>query len=44
MSATFRVRINGLPSNLEQMLSSLRQCAVTLTHIHTSKVKVTQDI
>jgi len=26
------------------MLSSLRRCAVTLTHIHTSKVKVTQDI
>jgi len=26
------------------MLSSLRRCAVTLTQIHTSKVKVTQDI
>ena len=37
------VCIDGLPSNLVQMLSSLRQCAVTLTQIHTSKVKVTQD-
>jgi len=27
-----------------QMLSSLRQCAVTLTRIHTSKVKVTWHI
>jgi len=26
------------------MLSSLRRCAVTLTWIHTSKVKVTQGI
>ena len=26
------------------MLSSLRRCAVTLTQIHTSKIKVTQDI
>jgi len=34
----------ALPSNLVQMLSSLRQCAVTLTQIHLSKVKVTQDI
>jgi len=47
---TFRVRavtyicIDGLPFNLVQMLSSSRQCAVTLTRIHTSKVKVTQDI
>ena len=38
------VCIDGLPSNLVQMLSSLRQCAVTVTRIHTSKVKVTQDI
>jgi len=36
--------IDGLPSNLVQMFSSLRQCAVALTCIHTSKVKVTQDI
>jgi len=47
---TFRVRaitnvcIDGLPSNLVQMLSSLRRCAVTVTPIHTSKVKVKQDI
>ena len=34
--------INGLPSNLVQMLSSMKWCAVT--RIHTSKVKVTQDI
>ena len=45
-SVTFRVRsitnvsIDGLPSILVQMLSSLRRCAVTLTQIHTSKVKV----
>jgi len=32
--------IDGLPSNLVQILSSLRRCTVTLTHIHTSKVKV----
>ena len=50
LSVTFRVRaityvcIDGLPSNLVQMLSSLRRCAVTMTRIHTSKVKVTQDI
>ena len=50
LSVTFRVRaityvcIDGLPSNSVQMLSSLRRCAVTLTRIHTSKVKVTQDI
>jgi len=31
------VYIDGLPSNLVQMLSSLRRCAVTLTRIHTSK-------
>ena len=49
-SVTFRVRsityvsIDGLPSNLIQMLSSLRLCAVTLTRIQSSKVKVTQDI
>jgi len=36
--------IDVLPSNLVQMLSSLRQCAVTLTLVHTSKVKVTWDI
>jgi len=35
--------MDGLPSNLLQMLSSLRWCAVTLTQIHTSNVKVTQD-
>ena len=35
------VCIDGLPSNLVQMLSSLRRCTVTLTLIHTSKVKVT---
>ena len=34
--------IDGLPSNLLQMLSSMRRCAMTLTWIHTSKVKVTQ--
>ena len=38
------VCIDGLQSNLVQMLSSLRRCAVTVTRIHTSKVKVTQDI
>jgi len=38
------VCIDGLPSNLVQMLSLLRRCAVTLTRIHTSKVKFTQDI
>jgi len=38
------VCIDGLPSNLVQMLSSLRRCAVTLTRIHTSKVKVTHNI
>ena len=48
-SVTFRVhsityiRIGGLPSNLVQRLSSLRRCAVALTPIHTSNVKVTQD-
>ena len=35
--------IDGLPSNLVQMLSSKRQCAVTLTWVHSSKVKDTQD-
>ena len=50
LSVTFRVRaityvcIDGLPPNLVQMLSSLRRWAVTMTRIHTSKVKVTQDI
>ena len=49
-SVTFRVCsityvcIDGLPSNLVQMLSSLGRCAVTITRIHTLKVKVTQDI
>jgi len=49
-SVTFRVRsityvhIDGLPSNFVLMLSSLRQCAVTMTRIPTSKVKFTQDI
>ena len=49
-SVTFRVRsityvrIDGLLSNLVQMLSSLRPCALTLIRIHTSNVKVTQDI
>jgi len=49
-SVTFRVRsityvfIDGLPTNLVQMVSLLRQCALTLTHIHTSKVMVIQDI
>ena len=33
-----------LPSNLVQMLFSLRRCAVTLTWIYKSKVKVTRDI
>jgi len=48
-SVTFSVHavtyvcIDGLPSNLVQMLSWLRQCAVTLNRIHDSKVKVTQD-
>ena len=36
--------IDGLPSILVQMLSSMRQCAVTLTRINTSKVKVTQHV
>ena len=31
------VCIDGLSSNLVQMLSSLRRCVVTLTRIHTSK-------
>ena len=50
LSVAFRVRsityvcIDGLPSNLLQMLSALRWCTVTLTRIHISKVKVTQDI
>ena len=35
------VCIDGLPSYLVLMLSSLRRCAVTLTRINTSKVKVT---
>jgi len=35
------VRIDGLLSNWVQMLSSLRQCALTSIRIHTSKVKVT---
>ena len=35
-SITF-VCMDGLPSNLVQMLSSLRRCAVTMTRIHTSK-------
>ena len=49
-SITFHVRaitylcIDGLSSNLVQMLSSLRRCSVTVTRIHTTKVKVTQDI
>ena len=38
------VCINGLPSYLVQMLFSLRRCAVTLTLIDNSKVKVTQAI
>jgi len=44
VSSITYVRIDGLPSNLVQMLSSLRWCAVTVTRIHTSKVKVTRDI
>jgi len=49
-SVTFRVHaityicIDGLPSYMVEMLSSLRQCTVTVTGIHTSEVKVTQDI
>ena len=49
-SVTVRVRpiayvcIDGLPSYLVQMLSSLRRCTVTLTRIHNSKVKVTRYI
>ena len=49
-SVTFRVHaityicIDGLPSYLVQMLSWSRRCAVTLTRIHTSKVKVSRDI
>ena len=45
-SVTFRVRaityicIDGLPSHLVQMLSSLRRCALILTWILISKVKV----
>jgi len=45
-SVTFCVRaityvcIDRLPSNLVQMLSSLKPCAVTMTRIHISKVKV----
>jgi len=45
LSVTFRVPaitylcIDWLPSNLVQMLSSLRRCALTLIWIHTSKVK-----
>ena len=50
MSVTFRGRaitnvcIDGLSSNLVQMLSLLRRCAVTLTRIHTSNIKVIQHI
>jgi len=46
-SVTFRVRaityvcIDGLPSHLVQMVSSSRRRAVTMTRIHTLKVKVT---
>ena len=36
--------IHGLPYDLVQMFPSLRRCAVTLTRVHTSKVKVTRDI
>jgi len=36
--------IDGLAYDLVQMLSSLRRCAVTLTRVHTSKVKVTWSI
>jgi len=36
--------IDELPSYLVQMLSSFRRCAVTLTWIHTSQVKVTGHI
>ena len=48
-SITFRVAItyvciNGLPSNLVQMLSSLRQCAVTLTFEVWIRVKVTAHL
>jgi len=38
------VCIDVLPSNLVQILSSLRWCSMTLIRIHTSKVKVTWDI
>jgi len=47
LSVTFRVWaiiylcIDGLPDNLVKMLTSLRRFAVTLTGVHTSKVKVT---
>ena len=38
------LRIDVLPYSLVHMWSSLSQCAVTLTWIHISKVKVTHDI
>ena len=50
LSVIFRVQtitylcIDWLPYYLVQMLSSLRRFAVTLTQVHTSRVKVTQDI
>ena len=50
LSVTFSVQaitclcIDELPYNFVQMLSLLTQYAVTLTWVHTSKVKVTQDI
>jgi len=38
------MHLNALQSNLVQMLFSLKRSAVTLTWVHTSKVKVTQYI
>jgi len=45
LSVTFYIQaitlyLDELPYNLVQMLSSLRRCPVTLTQVHTSKVKV----
>ena len=41
LRAVTYVCINGLPYYLVQMLSSLRQCALTWTRIHNPKCKVT---
>ena len=41
---THSLCIDGLPYNLVQMFSPLRTCTVTLTQVHTSKVKVILDM